>query len=373
MASATVTRTFAVSDVPLATEPLPEIPYHRAVAEFLLVEKVEACSQYHGRLVSDVRSHPLIAALHTAFADHHPVCLSPDIIWLTILQGLGHHVNSNAEELRKHFVRHDGKLKIKVYRDDFVKGSPENPWSGVFSEFSASIQEHIGDAHRVIVADFSTTGAVERAASEVALLDTMQAFFDYEVSTRCGIPAIQLDGTVADWREVARRVQVFRGWGLDWWIDPLEPILNQFVAAADDSVDRSFWESIYKWNGPKGSGCPHVSGWVLNLFPYLNNPAAGWSRLPGEASDPRSVYRNPWLGSEHVHDGPGRDAFPGLPSKAPFKWFYFDEKFDMSFVGGLIGMRQEEETLFLRPEIGWAVLDASTAAAEACQNEFELK
>jgi len=370
MRSVVATRTFAVSDVPPATEPLPEIPYHRAVAEFILAEKVEACSQYHGRLVSGVRSHPLIATLHTAFDEHRSMCLSPDVIWLTILQGLAHHVNANADILRKHFVRHEGKLKIKVYRDDFVKGSPENPWSGVFSEFSASIREHIGDAHRVIVADFSITGAVERAASEVALLDTMQAFFEYEVCSRCGIPAIQLAGTDDDWREIARRVQVLRDWGLEWWIDSLEPILDQFVAAAKDSIDRAFWESIYKWNGPQHSGSPYVSGWALNLFPYLNNREAKWAQQSGVPSDAPSVIRNPWLGSTRNDDGPRRSDFPCLPSKAPFKWFYLDETFDMSFVGGLIGMRQDEETLFLRPEIGWAVLDATTNIAAARLNEL---
>jgi hypothetical protein len=178
--------------------------------------------------------------------------------------------------------------------------------------------------------------------------------------SRCGISTIQLEGTVNDWREIGRRVQVFRDWGLDWWIDSLEPILAQFVAAAEDSIDRAFWESIYKWNGPQGSGdSPYVSGWALNFFPYLNNCAAKWVQRSGKASDAPSVLRNPWLGSARNHKGPGRADFPCLPSKAPFKWFYLDKTFDMSFVGGLIGMRQEEETLFLRPEIGWAVLDAS--------------
>src|SRR5262245_64402850 len=111
MGSTTVTRTFPVSDVQPATEPLPEIAYHQAVAAFLVTKKLEACSRYHGRLVSDVRSHPLIATLHTGFADHRAVCLSPDIIWLTILQGLAQHVNAQAEDLRRHFVQHEGKVK----------------------------------------------------------------------------------------------------------------------------------------------------------------------------------------------------------------------------------------------------------------------
>lgn len=74
-------------------------------------------------------------------------------------------------------------MRITVRRDDFVKGSPENPWPEAFGEFSAAIREHLGDAHGLIVADFSTTGPVERAASEVVLLDAMQAYFSYEMLT----------------------------------------------------------------------------------------------------------------------------------------------------------------------------------------------
>src|SRR5262245_36947832 len=81
--------TFAVSDVSPTTKPLPEIPYPQAVAAFL-DGPVESCSCYHGRLVANVRSHPLVGALHAAFRDHRPVCLSPDIVWLTLAQGLAH-------------------------------------------------------------------------------------------------------------------------------------------------------------------------------------------------------------------------------------------------------------------------------------------
>ena len=127
MSATAVRRTFAVSDAPPATEPMPEAPYHAAIADFL-GGPVESCSRYHGRLVSSTRSHPLIAALHAAFAQHRPVALSPDVVWLTLCQGFAHHVNAHAESLRPRLVRHEGKVKIEVNRDDFVKGSPENPW-----------------------------------------------------------------------------------------------------------------------------------------------------------------------------------------------------------------------------------------------------
>jgi hypothetical protein len=58
--------TFLVSDVKPDTEPLPEVPYHQAIVDFL-GGTVESCSGYRGRLVAGVRSHPLIGTLHAAF------------------------------------------------------------------------------------------------------------------------------------------------------------------------------------------------------------------------------------------------------------------------------------------------------------------
>lgn len=367
-------RTFRVSDVEPATEPLPEVPYREAVSQFLTCGRLEACARDQGALVADVRAHPLIAALHEAFAEHRPIALSPDIVWLTLMQGVAHHVNTNAERLRKQLVSTEGKPTIEIHRNDFVLGSAENPWPEVFSSFSDVLRDYLGETHALIVADFSTTTAISRAASEVALLDTVQAFFDYEVHTLCGIPTITLEGTVEDWRAILRRVEALRRFDLGFWVDALSPVLERFVAAASGSVDGAFWESIYKWRGPVGSGSAHVNGWILDLFPYLDNPRAKFSAMFGDASDEDDAMReyvaegllappliqNPWLGTTGLRrGGPGRDDFPCLPSSAPFKWVHLGRELPMRFVGGLMGVRQDRESLCLRPEIGWAVHEAT--------------
>ena len=357
-----ICRTFAVSKVSPTTTPLPEIPYYEAVAEFL-GRPIEACSRYRGQLVESVDFyHPLLGALHTAFAFHHPICLSPDIIWLTLTQGLAHHINMNAEELRHHFVQHSGKLKIKVRRDDFVKGSADNPWAEVFGEFSEQIHQHIGKAHELIVANFSTTGPIERAASEVVLLDAMQSYFEYEVVSLCGIPTIKLEGTVEDWRSIAQRVEEFARFGLEWWVEPLRPILKEFVAAAAGSVNTEFWDSIYKYQGPEGSGSPYITGWVAKLFPYIMNREAEWEPMFEDMTTQPLYLRNPWLDFELSPDIEALGVFPNLPSKAPFNWNYLGNVYEMEFVAGLIGVSQEPESLCLRPEIGWVVMEAETEA-----------
>ena len=49
-------------------------------------------------------ANAFITAVHTAFSNHYPLVLSPDAIWLCIMQGLSMHINENSEKLRSYFV-----------------------------------------------------------------------------------------------------------------------------------------------------------------------------------------------------------------------------------------------------------------------------
>ncbi|WP_425396369.1 DUF4419 domain-containing protein [Aeoliella sp.] len=349
MPTATTSTTFEVSSVTPNTEQLAKVDYHQAVREFL-GSPIEACSRYHGQLLQSPNMHPLVAAVHCSFCHHYPLVLSPDIVWLTIVQGFAVHVNENPEELRHKFVSHEGKDEITVRRDDFVKGSPENPWPELFSEFSAQIKPLISDAYDLVVGDFSTTGPVEKAAYEVALLDTMQSYFNYSFITLCGIPTITLEGTSDDWQAVASRAESLRHYDLNWWIDPLGEVLQQFVEASQGKVDRSFWDSIYKFHGPKGSGTPFISGWLRKLFPYIRRH--------------KKAMHNDYLERDDERSGPDPIDIPRGPSRAPFVWNYLTDEYAMELFGGLIGVAQDPDTLALRPEIGWAVREAPTQAEE---------
>src|SRR5262245_22062239 len=114
--------TFAVADVKPNDELLPETPLPTALEP--RAGRVEAAgsnlpvaalpnrprsSPFDGEQTG--APHPLFEAVHTAFASHFPLILSPDDIWLCIAQGFAHHVNQNAELLRERFVRHQGKVR----------------------------------------------------------------------------------------------------------------------------------------------------------------------------------------------------------------------------------------------------------------------
>ena len=117
------------------------------------------------------------------------------------------------------------------------------------------------------------------------------------------------------------------------------------MAASSGNVNivKKFWSDLYKING--GSGGPYVTGWILKLFPYVGA---------------NGTERNRWLEKPIDLDcfkGLTSDKFPSGLSKAPFVWHYFNQEFNMSFVGGFLAVTQDPETLYLRPQLGWAVVD----------------
>src|ERR1019366_4914651 len=181
--------TFAVQQVERTTEPLPTCKTHEALNR-LLACKVEGCCDYTSDCIQKVSFHPLLAAAHFAFSQHRPLVLSPDMIWVAVVQGLARHVRNHAERLRDQFVGHQGKLDICIERTDLHRGSQENAWDDVIHDLSLAIQTHLGPRYEELISDFSTTGPVERTACEVALLDAFQPYFEYRVYCICGIPEI---------------------------------------------------------------------------------------------------------------------------------------------------------------------------------------
>ncbi len=341
--------TFAVSDVRPAERRRPVITLQESL-HTRSQRRFEAAACNVTDLVES-SGHGLIGAVHMAFAEHHPLVLSPDDVWLCLAQGFATHVNLHAEALRGRFVRHEGKEKIRVRRDDFVKGEPSNDWPAMISELSARIHEHVGKKSDLVVADFSTTGPVERAASEVVLLDTLQSYFDYNCATMCGIPQITLLGTAEDWLWVRTKAEVLAEFDLAAWTRHLLPVLDRITRTAQGHVDSAFWQSFYKRND--NSGGPYVTGWINVFFPYVKtfNPRT----MRDETSWNETVGRWKEGLDATFGGGPTMHNFPTGLSSAPFTWDYLEREIAMVLTGGFTGVAQDAATGAVRPAIGWAV------------------
>ena len=382
-------RTFRVSDVEVSRQLLEVLPTEQRAAQWFAdpvdyerprasdpsPTTIEACGINQDRLVGSDIEHvnPLLAALHTAFSSHYPLALSPDDVWLCLAQGFAKHVQGSAEALRTQFVRHEGKITLEVRRDDFVRGDPGNDWKGCFAEWSDAIAAHIGKKRDLVVAGFSTTGPIERAASELVLMNAMESYFDVRCATLCGIPEITLLGSVDDWRAIRQRAETFAEFDLGDWLKALLPVLDQFVAAADGLADPAFWRSMYK--AYEVSGGPFVTGWINVLFPYLDNALPDqdrpykprtvrnqeaymwWQHIdPGGTHGQKRARGRTWTSEPH---GPCLDGFPRGLTQVPLTWHYRGEPLSMTLFGGFVGISQDPETRTVRPAIGWAVSSAA--------------
>ena len=100
-------------------------------------------------------------------------------------------------------------------------GNPDNDWETVFPKFSEKIQEYIGDdLHGLLISDFSTTTPIEKAASEITLMYTMQKYFNFSNFFECGFPSIRLEGTMKDWEILITKTQQLAKFDLEWWSHP---------------------------------------------------------------------------------------------------------------------------------------------------------
>ncbi len=341
--------TIKCDDVAKATTFLDEVSYQTAI-ETILKDKIETCSkEKRNTTLVSTKMNPFVFAVHSAYDQHRPLTISPDMIWLLICQGFTKHVDFHSEELRNKFVQHSGKRKISIATElismTFHKGNPDNPWELMFPAFTDSINKYVGnDFAKLIVSNFTTTTPTDKAAFEVTLMDAMSNYFEYEVTTKCGIPQIYLEGSLNDWQKIKDNIQKLRGYNIDNWINSLDPIIDEFINAKNEKINHDFWQSIYKLSG--GSGGPYIKGWVIKLFPYLNTTG----------DTPRT---NKYIDSEPTGSFAGlntNDFYSGV-SQVDFVWDYNGTKFDMEFIAGFVGISQDKTTLTLRPEIGWAVKD----------------
>jgi hypothetical protein len=352
---------FDLTNVKPDTQALRNVTHIEQIKRLLDVRSIEAVSKPPKLIVPTSTSPQCVEAVGVAFARHYPLVLSPDSVWLTISQGLANHINKYAEDVRKKFVAHEGKVQIVIQRDGFIKGAPDNDWEGAFAEFSSHIKGHIGSAnHQMIVADFSTTGAVERAASEVVLMDAMQSYFEYGMMTCCGIPNVELTGTVEDWEKLRAKID---GWTFDgvadlsWWTTPLKRVLDTFVETAKGKIDKQWWESIYKENSQGGSGAvSKISGWVNWLFPYTQKKS--WD---GNSYN-KEFVKNIKVGVTGLEYGDGLkdEDYPSSMAKVPFEWNYFGAGFNMELMAGITAVAQDPVTTAISPNVGWAVRELGT-------------
>lgn len=340
---------FQVDNVKPCEKPLSTIDA-RSKFEDTMGAELLACSHdssLHVVSGCGVARNKLVNAVHLAFSEHRPLVFTPDIIWLTLAQGFAHHINNHAEALRSRFVTHKGKKPVVVEVEELTC---TKHWVNAIEQWSTAIAEHVGSAlNDLLMCDFSTTTPVVRTASQVVMMDAFQEYFDYHLMCICGIPSVTLKGSLEDWERIRERVDIMEEYHLEWWTDRLKPICDALLETAKGVPSLTFWRHIYK---PKEVyGGEEITGWLADLFPYVNDPVANTPTLRNRIlSIPREQLT--------VADGLRPKSVPTGLSQAPFTLTCVPtlEKHELNLVAGFMGVVHDSKTGALQPEIGWAII-----------------
>ncbi len=305
-------------------------------------------------------SHPFLKTLTVAYDEHRPVALTPDHLWMVLMEGLAHHLDQDPERFRNRLVHHRGTRLITV-RHDGLSLRPESPWHEVLPLFLDKLRAQMGARAAALTAPFSTTDPLVQSLHILGLMHVVRNYFEYRVMSICGIPSITLHGTPDDWRDLRARAGGLADFDLGFWLDDLLPILDAFVEASEGRVDEPFWRAMVKVDG--SSGGPYYSGWVTRLFPYVEsgrefgvNPELGKPLAPEiHADDPpggRASIERPVVRTRG--GGLASSNIPCAIRRTPFIWKHFLRYRKMEFCGGFVGVTQQDDGVVV-PAVGWGV------------------
>ena len=201
---------------------------------------------------------------------------SPEDWWYTIIQTVALAIDDNSkyDAVRKFFVQHEGKKEIRVdVTPNQLKNISGIDYSWLFDQFSEEIEKNINVPEYVqqMIPDFSTTTSVHRIVSQITLMTSVQEFFEYRVNTVCGIPAIEMKGTLEDWMKLKEKIKALGKtlepilsdieleYGVDlWrsnyftdgydddflWFEKIEKIADKLIETFKGNPDEDFWSRI---------------------------------------------------------------------------------------------------------------------------------
>lgn len=370
---------FTVHNVTVATKrderfkrPTPIQPLKKAFEKYGRVEYVSEKKESETITLQTFTDNNAFAeAVFIAFYEHFPLRISPDVLWITILQGLAIHVNENSEALRSTFVNHEGKKTISIFRPDIVLGSKRNDWEGTITDFLNGIHENVHEnVHPMIDTTFSTTTATDRTCMNIAVMDATKSYFTLVMRCGCGIPYIELTGTPEDWTRLRHQASLLRRYELDWWIDELDEVLAYFERAGTGMIsveDKKFWRSVVYLTGGSGMLGDPITGWMQTFFPYIQadggkfqrNTAIGqWKHDTIQSTVPRNGRE---LRSGRAGHAIKLKHFPSGINQAPFLLVNVatQEKSAMCYAGGLTSIVQGKEDHVLEVQTGWAVVEVT--------------
>ena len=300
----------------------------------------------------DFGEHTILEGFYQAYVNHCPIVLSPDVLWVLIIQGFTRHVLANSEDLRTKFVDFQGKKEIAAFNIEYptIASIPKEVWEKDIKTYVEKISDYVGkDLVNLLNPNFSTTTEIISQVGQLNIMSCMQNYFEYILFYGgCGYPKITLEGTLDDYIKLKEKTLQLKKYDLDFWINEIIPILDKIIETRKGNIDKEFWKKMY-YNDEGSilsSGTEQkvkkIKGWLCKFVPY--------AKKDEKRDDLESLsFMDPFF------------ELPNDIMNSPIQAINIltQEKTDLVMRAGFIGMEQNEETYEMKPVFGWYVADKS--------------
>ena len=291
----------------------------------------------------------LIQGLVLAYKNHFPITITPDMIWLLILQGYSRFMDKYSDLVREKYVNFSGQKTLYINRYGLpVSLATEKDWDGIIEEVVEQIGDHIGETTILnLQSDFTTTNSATLLASQASIMSAMKHYFKYEVlGGGCGISYITLEGSLEDWEKIKSKLKYLSNFALNWWTKHLIPIIDNIIKTKqyfnknkqinNELID--FWKTMIRIKGKGDAYNPHIlNGWIIKFIPNLYDEHPKLFEELNENEVPDQIISCPLKIIEDYSDG--------------FKVVY-----NCDIASGFYGMIQNKKSLAVRPVIGYAIV-----------------
>ena len=297
----------------------------------------------------------LIQGLILAYKNHYPIVISPDMIWILILQGYSRFMDKYSELVREKYVNFEGKKTLNVKRIGiFPKEASKETWQEIIDDFIKGIKYYVGgEVIENLQSDFTTTEEVTLATSQMTIMSAMKNYFNFELGMGgCGISSIILEGTIEDWEKIKSKLVFFsnKSYGLSWWTKHLIPIIDKIIVTKNyyskekkinDEIQK-FWKDMVRIKKGKDEYYDPfiINGWIIKFIPNFSE------------NKPK------------LFDEMKKEDIPDQILNCPLKLTVYN--MDMTktihncyLASGFYGMTQNKKNYSIRPVIGYALISGS--------------
>jgi len=190
----------------------------------------------------------------SAYAHHWGLRTSPDDWWFTIVRRVALAIDNNSEKdsIKDFFVDHEGKKELRV---ELGQSLYTADYTWFFQQMTNQVDENIKKKEyvRTMRSDFGTSTPEHQIATNIAIMSSVQEFFQFIGGIACGIPRVEMLGSLEDWEKLAQKFKnlsnllqpIKADIGLDgtWW-QTASDVFKKLLDTYNGNPDKEWWKKI---------------------------------------------------------------------------------------------------------------------------------